>query len=137
LVQAPSQYNTSGYPAPFLAPFGELLADYTASELNRPVDIAGIMPQVAAVDPFTQVAQGRMQHNKQDLELFNMILKEELLVLVKEQVLQHMNLFYNKLLHKFKQDQVVINNTCHHINKMLLMKQLRDKKNMEHSSNKI
>ena len=59
-VQAPSQYNTSGYPAPFLAPFGELLADYTASELNRPVDISGIMPQVAAVDPFTQAAQGRM-----------------------------------------------------------------------------
>lgn len=59
-VQAASQYNTSGYPAPFLAPFGELLADYTASELNRPVDITGIMPRVAAVDPFTQAAQGRM-----------------------------------------------------------------------------
>jgi len=58
-VQPPSPYNTSGYPAPFLAPFGELLADYTVSELNRPVDIAGIMPQVAAVDPFTQAAQGR------------------------------------------------------------------------------
>ena len=52
--------STSGYPAPFLAPFGELLADYTASELNRPVDITGIMPRVAAVDPFTQAAQGRM-----------------------------------------------------------------------------
>ena len=51
--------STSNYPAPFLAPFGELLADYTVSELNRPVDIAGIMPQVAAVDPFTQAAQGR------------------------------------------------------------------------------
>ena len=55
-----AQEYTSGYPAPFLAPFGELLADYTASELNRPVDIAGIMPRVAAVDPFTQAAQGRM-----------------------------------------------------------------------------
>jgi hypothetical protein len=54
-----AQEYTSGYPAPFLAPFGELLADYTASELNRPVDIAGIMPRVAAVDPFTQAAQGR------------------------------------------------------------------------------
>jgi hypothetical protein len=54
-----AQEYTSGYPAPFLAPFGELLADYTASELNRPVDIAGIMPKVAAVDPFTQAAQGR------------------------------------------------------------------------------
>ena len=52
--------STSGYPAPFLAPFGELLADYTASELNRPVDITGIMPRVAALDPFTQAAQGRM-----------------------------------------------------------------------------
>ena len=51
--------STSGYPAPFLAPFGELLADYTVSELNRPVDIAGILPKVAAVDPFTQAAQAR------------------------------------------------------------------------------
>jgi hypothetical protein len=55
-----AQEYTSGYPAPFLAPFGELLADYTVSELNRPVDIAGIMPKVAAQDPFTQAAQGRM-----------------------------------------------------------------------------
>jgi hypothetical protein len=54
-----AQEYTSGYPAPFLAPFGELLADYTASELNRPVDISGIMPKVAAQDPFTQAAQGR------------------------------------------------------------------------------
>jgi hypothetical protein len=51
--------STSSYPAPFLAPFGELLADYTVSELNRPVDITGIMPRVAAQDPFTQVAQQR------------------------------------------------------------------------------
>jgi len=52
--------TTTSYPAPFLQPFGELLADYTVSELNRPVDIAGIMPKVAAVDPFTQAAQARM-----------------------------------------------------------------------------
>jgi hypothetical protein len=51
--------STSGYPAPFLAPFGELLADYTVSELNRPVDISGILPKVAAQDPFTQAAQQR------------------------------------------------------------------------------
>jgi hypothetical protein len=51
--------STSSYPAPFLAPFGELLADYTVSELNRPVDITGIMPRVAAQDPFTQAAQQR------------------------------------------------------------------------------
>ena len=54
-----AQEYTSGYPAPFLAPFGELLADYTASELNRPIDISGIMPQVAGIDPFTQAAQQR------------------------------------------------------------------------------
>jgi hypothetical protein len=54
-----AQEYTSSYPAPFLAPFGELLADYTVSELNRPVDITGIMPRVAAQDPFTQVAQQR------------------------------------------------------------------------------
>jgi hypothetical protein len=54
-----AQEYTSGYPAPFLAPFGELLADYTVSELNRPVDISGIMPKVAAQDPFTQAAQKR------------------------------------------------------------------------------
>jgi len=54
-----AQEYTSSYPAPFLAPFGELLADYTVSELNRPVDITGIMPRVAAQDPFTQAAQQR------------------------------------------------------------------------------
>jgi len=51
--------QTSNYPAPFLAPFGELLADYTVSELNRPVDISGTLPRVAAIDPFTQAAQQR------------------------------------------------------------------------------
>jgi len=54
-----AQEYTSGYPAPFLAPFGELLADYTVSELNRPVDISGTLPRVAAIDPFTQAAQQR------------------------------------------------------------------------------
>jgi len=54
-----AQEYTTNYPAPFLAPFGELLADYTASELNRPIDISGIMPQVAGIDPFTQAAQQR------------------------------------------------------------------------------
>jgi len=51
--------TTSSYPATFLAPFGELLADYTVSELGRPVDITGIMPRVAAIDPFTKAAQQR------------------------------------------------------------------------------
>ena len=54
-----AETRTSGYPATFLEPFGELLADYTASELNRPIDISGIMPRVAGVDPFTQAAQQR------------------------------------------------------------------------------
>ena len=54
-----AQESTSNYPAPFLAPFGELLADYTVSELNRPVEISGILPKVAAIDPFTQAAQQR------------------------------------------------------------------------------
>ena len=54
-----AETKTSGYPATFLEPFGELLADYTASELNRPIDISGIMPRVAGVDPFTQAAQQR------------------------------------------------------------------------------
>ena len=54
-----AQEYTSTYPATFLEPFGELLADYTASELGRPVDISGILPRVAAIDPFTKVAQQR------------------------------------------------------------------------------
>jgi hypothetical protein len=53
------QTTTSGYPATFLQPFGETLADYTISELNRPVDISGIMPRVAQIDPFTQASQQR------------------------------------------------------------------------------
>ena len=54
-----AQEYTSTYPATFLEPFGELLADYTASELGRPVDISGILPRVAAIDPFTKAAQQR------------------------------------------------------------------------------
>lgn len=51
--------TSPGYPATFLEPFGELLADYTVSELGRPIDISGIMPRVAAIDPFTKAAQQR------------------------------------------------------------------------------
>jgi hypothetical protein len=54
-----AQEYTSAYPATFLEPFGELLADYTVSELGRPVDISGILPRVAAIDPFTKAAQQR------------------------------------------------------------------------------
>ena len=51
--------TTPTYPATFTQPLGENIADYLASELRRPTDIAGIMPQVAGVDPFTQAAQQR------------------------------------------------------------------------------
>ena len=51
--------TTSNYPATFLQPFGETLADYTISELQRPLDISGILPRIAAIDPFTQAAQQR------------------------------------------------------------------------------
>ena len=49
--------TTPTYPASFTQPLGENIADYLASELRRPTDIAGIMPQVAGIDPFTQAAQ--------------------------------------------------------------------------------
>ena len=48
---------TPTYPATFTQPLGENIADYLASELRRPTDIGGIMPQVAGIDPFTQAAQ--------------------------------------------------------------------------------
>jgi hypothetical protein len=51
--------TTPTYPATFVQPLGERIADFTASELNRPIDIQGIMPQVAGIDPFTQAAQQR------------------------------------------------------------------------------
>ena len=51
--------TTPTYPATFTQPLGENIADYLASELRRPTDIAGLMPQVAGVDPFTQAAQQR------------------------------------------------------------------------------
>ena len=57
---ATSLFNTTPtYPATFVQPLGERIADFTASELNRPIDIQGIMPQVAGIDPFTQAAQQR------------------------------------------------------------------------------
>ena len=51
--------TTPTYPATFTQPLGENIADYLASELRRPTDIGGIMPQVAGIDPFTQAAQQR------------------------------------------------------------------------------
>lgn len=46
-------------PPAFLEPFGEKLSDLTIAELNQPVNIADITPQVAQVSPFVQQAQQR------------------------------------------------------------------------------
>jgi hypothetical protein len=48
--------TTPTYGAPFLNPFGNLLANYTVGQLQQPVDIAGLMPQVAATNPLQQAA---------------------------------------------------------------------------------
>ena len=37
------------YPAPYLEPFGEKVTDLTVAELNKPIDISTIAPQVAAI----------------------------------------------------------------------------------------
>jgi hypothetical protein len=47
------------YPAPYLEPFGEKVTDLTVAELNKPIDISTIAPQVAAISPLTQAAQQR------------------------------------------------------------------------------
>lgn len=47
------------YPAAFLQPFGERIADLTTSELNRPLDIGSISPGVAQISPLVQAAQQR------------------------------------------------------------------------------
>jgi hypothetical protein len=48
--------TTPGYGAPFLNPFGNLLANYTVGQLQQPTDISGLMPQVAATNPLQQAA---------------------------------------------------------------------------------
>jgi hypothetical protein len=46
-------------PPTFLEPFGEKLSDYTIAELQKPIDIGAISPQVAQLSPLVQAAQQR------------------------------------------------------------------------------
>ena len=48
--------TTPTYGAPFLSPFGNLLANYAVGQLQQPTDIAGLMPQVAVTNPLQQAA---------------------------------------------------------------------------------
>ena len=47
------------YPAPFLQPFGERIAGLTTAEINRPLNIGDIAPDVAQISPLVQAAQQR------------------------------------------------------------------------------
>ena len=46
-------------PPTFLEPFGEKLSDLTIAELQKPIDISKISPQVAQLSPLIQAAQQR------------------------------------------------------------------------------
>ena len=46
-------------PPAFLEPFGEKLSDLTIAELQKPIDIGAISPQVAQLSPLIQAAQQR------------------------------------------------------------------------------
>lgn len=46
-------------PPTFLEPFGEKISDLTIAELQKPIDIAKISPQVAQLSPLLQAAQQR------------------------------------------------------------------------------
>ena len=48
--------TTPTYGAPFLNPFGNLLANYTVGQLQQPTDISGLMPQVAGTNVLQQQA---------------------------------------------------------------------------------
>ena len=48
--------TTPGYGAPFLQPFGNLLANYTVGQLQQPTDISGLMPKVAGTNVLQQQA---------------------------------------------------------------------------------
>jgi hypothetical protein len=73
----PSNNNittTPTYGAPFLQPFGNLLANYTVGQLQQPTDISGLMPQVAGSNVLqqqalqqqaTQAGLGSLQFNQQ------------------------------------------------------------------------
>ena len=51
-------YQVSTAPT-FLEPFGEKLSDLTIAELQKPIDISKISPQVAQLSPLLQAAQQR------------------------------------------------------------------------------
>ena len=51
-------YQVSTAPT-FLEPFGEKLSDLTIAELQKPIDISKISPQVAQLSPLIQAAQQR------------------------------------------------------------------------------
>jgi hypothetical protein len=58
MANSPININTTPtYGAPFLQPFGNLIANYAVGQLQQPQDISGIMPQVAQISPLTQQAQ--------------------------------------------------------------------------------
>jgi hypothetical protein len=66
--------TTPTYGAPFLQPFGNLLANYAVGQLQQPTDISGIMPQVAGQNVLqqqalqkqaTQAGLGALQFNQQ------------------------------------------------------------------------
>ena len=46
-------------PPTFLEPFGEKISDLTIAELQKPIDISKISPQVAQLSPLLQAAQQR------------------------------------------------------------------------------
>ena len=66
--------TTPTYGAPFLQPFGNLLANYAVGQLQQPQDISGLMPQVAGQNVLqqqalqqqaTQAGLGSLQFNDQ------------------------------------------------------------------------
>ena len=74
---ATSPFNistTPTYGAPFLQPFGNLLANYAVGQLQQPTDISGLMPKVAGSNVLqqqalqgqaTQAGLGSLQFNPQ------------------------------------------------------------------------
>jgi hypothetical protein len=66
--------TTPTYGAPFLQPFGNLLANYAVGQLQQPTDISGLMPKVAGSNVLqqqalqgqaTQAGLGSLQFNPQ------------------------------------------------------------------------
>ena len=55
--------TTPTYAAPFINPLGSQLADYTAGLFNQPINLQGMMPQVAGQNVLQQSAT-TILHNK-------------------------------------------------------------------------